>query len=375
MSDPIPVNLARIEQKTTQTEASKILARQVASQDSVKESMEEGFNPAAVEREQGRMGKFRPLTSRHKPPADSKKIEKVGAKAEEDLAQNFQKRNPELPPDKLTRLKQNIPENATPEEILEYVQEVFKDPTLADEAMEYLEHTSQGDLKEAVKEARAMFFEQKGREIIAGRNVDSVAKAFHKKGLGQDPTELRDLYRSIIGEPRDHNVLFSELSESYPFDQLKLVVAFLLKGMGYDLKSKGPSIPQAELMRLMTELRNLQSILWVYLFFKGRMKLVKSMFKRYQGDPKILKRMTFEWLAKIFIKIVEEKYPNAPGFLKATRKLGFDENTQIILFTQFRDAIRGLSPRIYRSVKHRQDLLLVILEILEELEEEEEEEE
>jgi len=45
---------------------------------------------------------------------------------------------------------------------------------------------------------------------------------------------------------------------------------------------------------------------------------------------------------------------------------------------QYRDAIRQLSPRLYKSFRHRQDLLLVILESLEELEEraaEDEEEE
>ena len=228
--------------------------------------------------------------------------------------------------------------------------------------------TTDSDLKEAVRRARTLLNERQGRQIIAGRNVDAVAKSYHQKGIGQNPTELRDLYRDITGNPREHNLLFSELSEKYPFDQLKLVVAFLLKGMAYDLKSKGPSIQQAELMRLLTETRNLQSILWVYLFFKARMGLLRNLFKKY--DLPFSEKLTFEFLAKEFIKLVEERYPSAMKLLKQAEKLGLmDETAKILVLMQYRDAIRGLSPRIYKSVRHRQDLLLVIIESLEELEE------
>ena len=144
--------------------------------------------------------------------------------------------------------------------------------------------------------------------------------------------------------------------------------------MAFDLKSKGPSIQQAELMRLMTETRNLQSILWVYMFFKGRMGLLKSLFG--QHELAMSEGLSFEQLAKQFIKLVEERYPSVMKLLKQAEKLGLlDDIEKIIVLMQYRDAIRGLSPRLYKSLRHRQDLLLVILETLEELEERQEEEE
>jgi type III secretion protein W len=374
MTDPIPVNLAAIEQRAGQKLAGQEEAQQVASQDRFIEDVERGFNPAAVERQQGRLGRFRTLESRRRPAESERKITEVAKKAEEDLANSYSRRNPELPADRLRTLRENLRQNQSAEEVLKQVNDTFNDPTLADEALEYLEKATEGVLKESVRRARELLNEQKGREIIAGRNVDAAAKAFHQKGIGQDPTELRNLYRDITGNPRDHNVLFSELSEQYPFDQLKLLVAFLLKGMAYDLKSKGPSIQQAELMRLMTETRNLQSILWVYLFFRGRMGLLRSLFEQY--GLSFSDKLTFELLAKEFIKLVEERYPSVMKLLKQAEKLGLlDDVGKIIILMQFRDAIRGLSPRLYKSLRHRQDLLLVILESLEELEEREESEE
>ncbi len=378
MTDPIPINLAAIEARATQKEATQITAFQDAAKSRFVEEIERGFNPGAVEREQARNSRFKTLESRKKnPTSESKRVEGVKAKSEEDLAQDYNRRNPELPPDRLRSLKESLKEGQSAEDILSDVSKEFPDATLADEALEYLEKETEGNLNASVQKARSLLNELKGREVIAGRNVDTVAKSYHKRGVGDSATELRELYRDITGNPRNHNTLFSELANRYPFNQLKLVVAFLLKGLAYDLKSKGPSIPQPELMRLMTETRNLQSILWVYLFFKSRMKMIASLYKSY--GLTFTHQLAFEALAKEFIRLVEERYPSVLKLLKQLEKFGpLDELEQIIVLMQYRDAIRQLSPRLYKSVKHRQDLLLVILESLEELEErviEEEDEE
>ena len=376
MSDPIQLNLAAIEQRAGQKLARQEIAEQVATQDRFIEDVERGFNPAAAERQQARLGRFRTLESRRKTTEQTEqKITAVDQKAEEDLAQQYQRRNPELPADRLRQLRENIGTAHTAEEVLREVSEAFDDATLADEALEYLEKQTTGTLQSNVRGARALLGELKGREIVAGRNVDAAAKAFNKKGLGHSPTELRNLYRDITGNPRDHNTLFSQLSEKYPFNQLKMVVAFLLKGMAYDLKSKGPSIQSPELMRLMSETRNLQSILWVYLFFKGRLGLMRSLYGQY-GLEYPEEGLSFEDLAKDFIGLVEERYPSAMKLLKQAERLGLVDDVQkIIVLMQYRDAIRGLSPRLYKSLRHRQDLLMVILETLEELEDRNTEEE
>ncbi|NGX61843.1 MAG: hypothetical protein K940chlam9_01332 [Chlamydiae bacterium] len=374
MTDPIPVNLAAIQQRAAQKDSRQLFAKQEASKSRFVEDVERGFNPEAAEREEGRHDKFRSLESRRKQVLQpEQKITEVEAKTEEDLAKNYNRRNPELPSDKLRDLRNTLKPGQTPEEILNRATEAFEDPTLVDEAMEYLEKSTEGETKENVRKARTLLNELKGREVIAGRNVDAVAKNFYQKGIGQSPTELRNLYRDITGNPRDHNTLFSELSKQYSFDSLKLLVAFLLKGMAYDLKSKGPSIQQAELMRLMTEIRNLQSILWVYLFFRSRMRLIKSQYSLYDLD--VPEELTFELLAKEFIRLVEERYPSVMKLLKQAKKFRLlDDLEKMIVFSQYRDAIRQLSPRLYQSMRHRQNLLLVILETLEELEERLEEE-
>ena len=158
MTDPIRVNLAAIEQRAAQKESRQLDAKQDAAKARFTEDVERGFNPDAVEREQSRREKFRTLETRKKQTeAVEQKITEVEARSEEDLAQNYNRRNPELPADRLRDLKNALRQNQTAEEVLKDVSDAFEDATLADEALEYLEKQTQGDLKQNVRKARELF--------------------------------------------------------------------------------------------------------------------------------------------------------------------------------------------------------------------------
>lgn len=374
MPDPLRVNLAGIQRQQAQKEAKEVTARQVASKARFTEEVEEGFNPAASRKEMERKNRFRSLDSRKKAnTAEAQAIKGVEARAEEDLAHSFERRNPELPADKLNTLKQLLNEDQTAEEILAEVLKMFSDPTLADEALDFLDRSTVEPLKSRVQKARKLLNETMGREVIAGRNIDTAAKAFAKKSA-KSATELRDLYREVTGDPKPHNALFSQMSAEYSFDELQGLVEFLLQGMAYDLKSKGPSIQSAELQILMNEVRNLQSIVWIYIFFRNRMGMLKKLYKQY-GLTFNERQIEFQKLAKEFVKIVEDRYPSVLKIVRQATKMGLvSDDEKVLILTQFRDAVRQLSPRLYHSARHKQDLLLAIMEALEELETDEEEE-
>ena len=133
-------NIGAIEQRAAQKLARQEEAQQVASQDRFIEDVERGFNPEASARQQARLGRFRTLETRRKPASESsRKIQEVAKKTEEDLANSYHRRNPELPPDRLRALRNSLRSNQSAEEILEDVSAAFEDVTLADEALEYLE--------------------------------------------------------------------------------------------------------------------------------------------------------------------------------------------------------------------------------------------
>jgi len=374
--DPAQAARAEIKQEAAQGQLGRLAAQRSGVVKTLSEELQEAFNPFQADRQT----QFKALKERRYDPSkraqemvEGTQVRKVASS--DETAEKFEQRNPELEKQKLLGLLKSIMGSEDPEEILSAASEAFDDPSLVDEALEFLEQTTEGRTQEAVKEARSRLAKEKGREVAAGRNMGAESREWAKKeGLGS-AGNLRDLYRDVTGNPRDHNQLFSELSDQYGYDELREVVDFLLHSLGSDLKSKGPSISRGELSRLTTEARVLQSILGVYRFFAERMDLLERLFLKH--DLKKPDKLTFEAMAKAFMSLVDERYPSISKLMRLGKQLGLSDEAlaQIILFEQFRDAIRQVSPRLYHSLKHRYDLLMTIIEALEELEEELEEEE
>ena len=244
----------------------------------------------------------------------------------------------------------------------------YPDHYLADEAFEFLTQTTDPNTKIGtnLRKAREILNDRFGREVKAGRNINNEAKEFAKQGLGTAGS-LRDLYRDITGNPREPITLFEELTESFTFDKMKAVLEFMLHSLGSDMKAKGPSIAPAELQRLFSEVRSMQAVLGVYRFFFQRMNLIQGQFAR--ENLSFPKQLTFDLLAKTLVKLLGERYPSPDKILKFSSLLGISEEVlaQVIIYTQFRDAMRGISPRLFKSDKHRQDLLMVLIETISEL--------
>ena len=227
-------------------------------------------------------------------------------------------------------------------------------------------------MRRLLEQAKVKLYQENEREIKAGRNMGVQARNFSAQGLGS-PTGLRDLYRNITANPRDANTLFQELSTKYPFSKMKVVIEFMLHSLGADIKAKGPSISREELTRMLNETRNMQAILGVYKYFFSRIRLIASSFER-QGLV-LPPRITFEALARLFMKFIQERYPSTDKALLLSQPLGIADEVlaQLIIYLQFRDAMRQVAPRLFRDDRHRQELLMCFIETLEELEEEQEE--
>ena len=300
--------------------------------------------------------------------ADKVEKKESGQELMNKKAQAFEKKNPELKAKTLILLRQQINEKMSKEEILKKMEDFYQDPALADEAFEFLEETSDGELLNTCKEARAEHQEKNGRDIAAGRNLGELAR--QTEGLGP-PTTLRALYKDITGNPREANTLFEELSDMYSYKDLQKVIKFLFHALGTDMKAKGPSIPKGQLHRLLSETRTLQAILGVYRYFKGRMALMEKLFAK--SGMKMPQKLSFELMSKQFMKLVAERYPSSDKILKQMDKYGVEKwlMGKIIVLSQMRDAIREVAMnQIFKSLQHRDELFNALIEALEDLEDE-----
>ncbi len=374
---PTHLDTTRTQQAAAQQAARGMAVEQEESQEGFQSWIDEGvFNPIIMSR------RFEALENKRKRSTKEEEAEKAERKDKvvlevqklEEVSEQYSRKNPELQTRSLLLLRARISQRDTKEEILRKVLEMYPDYSLADEALDFLLQTTEGNLAAEVRLAKEELNAQYGREVKAGRNIAEQAREFSKQGLGT-PTGLRNLYREVTGNPRDANTLFNELTAKFNYDKMKTVIDFLLHSMGSDLKSKGPSIDRGELYRLLSESRKLQSLLGVFRFFKSRMNLIMSAFER-QG-LQLPMRLTFEMLAKQFMKVIQERYPSADKILQLGIQLGLSEEilAQIIIYTQMRDGIRQVAPKLFRSDQHRQDTLNAFIDAIEDLDERLEEEE
>lgn len=365
-------------------ELNNMIARQDETQEDFKSWADQAlFNPITMRK------KFEKLDERMKRPAQKEEAQKgeetkdqpVGdTDVIEQIAEDYYQRNPELQKKTLMLLQQRVKNDDDADTILRKLEEFYTDKSLADEAVDFLIETAstREEVRNRLIQAKEQFNAAHGREIRAGRNISEQARAFSKQGLGS-PTALRDLYRNLVTAPRTPHQIFEELTAKFKFSDMKNIIDFILHSLGSDMKSKGPSISKAELQRLFGEARTMQAILGVFRFFFARMKLIKGQFDRY--DLAMPSRINFEVLARLLMKLLQERYPSPDKIIKLSFVLGISEEVaaQIIIFTQYRDALRHISPKLFKSERHRQDLLLTIIETLsdleDELEDEEEEEE
>jgi len=80
--------------------------------------------------------------------------------------------------------------------------------------------------------------------------------------------------------------------------------------------------------------------------------------------------LTAEKITHQFLLFISQRYPSSDRLQRIAEDLGIKESieAQIIVFSQFRDAIRQTSPRLYQSIEHRNEVLMGILDMLEQLE-------
>lgn len=358
-------------QEVQKEEILEAAAKQEENQEDMQTQLSEMVNPFAA-RFQTRQKDLKNRNTRIQKMLESgEKSQRLAPIAKlKNTADQFQQNNPELKAKVLLLLREYIKPGDSKEEILKKIQEFYQDVSLADEAMDFLLETTEGELHRTILEIKEEFNQAHSREIAAGRNMGVIAREAAEKGLGT-PTSLRDMYRDITGNPRDSNVLFDELAKRYPYTQMKKVVGFLLHSLGADMKAKGPSISHALLHRLITETRSLQAILGVYNFFKGRMNLMKSQFD--QNDLELPDQLTFEEMAKAFMSFVSDRYPSGEKAMQMAKRLGIEKwlIAKIIALSQMRDAIRQVSVnQVFKSIQHRDDSYAALIEALEDLEDE-----
>lgn len=326
------------------------------------------FNPMA------QSNRFKTLQERNQkqPVTKSSKDSSPEKKEEvEEIAKVFEAKNPELRAKSLATLHEQIALEEDDDSLIETIFASYPDDYLVDETLDFLiqSHKKNISLHNRLIRLKERWNKEHERTIFIGKNISQEAQAFSKEGLGS-PTSLRSLYKDVTEAPQEALDLFEELLSQFDFEKMKPVIAFVLHSLGSDLKSKGPSIDPKVLQVLFSQTRVMQAILGVFRFFFSNMDYLQGQCTR-QGLH-YPSNLSFEVLARHFVLMIREKYPSPEKILRLAISLGISEDLlmEIIIFTLYRDAMRQVAPRLFKNERHRQDLLMAILEAIELLDEE-----
>ncbi|WP_108624389.1 HrpJ domain-containing protein [Candidatus Similichlamydia epinepheli] len=307
---------------------------------------------------------------------EEKRVSETKESARERAAR-YQEDNEELDEQYLLALQGQIRGDDDEETILDKIKLYFQDWSLVDEVLDFLSEGADSALLKKFKNLKDTIQKKYGREILAGKNIGNEARFFSKHGLGS-PILLRKMYLDITANPRTAPDLFEDLSSRFAYPQLRKVIGFLLRSLGADLRSKGPSIARGELYRLLNETRIAQAILGVFRFFKAREKMVNRLFVQYGLDS--LPKMNFEIMSKTFMRFVSDRFPSPENTRHLIGQMGAHDSVPglIVLGMQVRDALREVDPyKLFgygtdpnAALLHKEELTKTILEVLEELENE-----
>lgn len=294
-----------------------------------------------------------------------------------------------LPSDIIAYIRQNLtvgqeePDVSQIDKTFEFLLEVLKskiDSTKTPEIRAEFER-----MHARILEAKNQHYEANRTNIDLARKLINVADALMENSERGAPETIAHV-RDIVNNPQDLSSKFKYYkSKGYSFKEMKQEIDSILTFVGS--KFKQTDILPGEMSRLMDETRTLQAILQIFRHFKRSMPLVYTQFTR--NSIPVGSQINYESLSTTFMKLVDERYPSAEKINQFASSLAdqglSDEHIRtimlIILLSIIRDAIREVAPnRVYRSLQHRDDLYLAIIEALEDLEDaleemEEEEEE
>ena len=207
----------------------------------------------------------------------------------------------------------------------------------------------EGDLRELVRQAKAQLSQAKGAEIRAGINLAEEINA--RATTPEEMQGLRDMYRGeVIGftKPQD---CFRSLLASRGAEGLKSAIEFLIAGCGIDLKSSAPSMDNAALGRILTDLGCVQVLQTV---MEALEKLGLRMGREF-GEKCLLNG---EQMTGRVMDFTEQAFVTSVGIGEFIGECGIKKLLARMDFArELTELFRKLSPRLFAREGDRQRLL------------------
>ncbi len=260
----------------------------------------------------------------------------------------------------------------TPEEMEEEAKAFFEDDAQSYYSLVYASDVFAAEGREEIarilKEAAASLEQENGEFIRAGKNISQSATAFVEAGLGTYE-ELRKFYHQQVYDFHDVCSTFIALYSKYSKDRFKESIDFLTTALSTDLESTKPSCDREVLESTINDFYQVRFLDGFHKELEAKFMHMMEMF--VLDDPcepidlteGVLRFVNLEWVN--------------PEELRGLKDLaGCEElESEIYLFTQLFQSLRGIPVKIFLDNQKREDLLATLQDVIDDSIREEEDNE
>jgi type III secretion protein W len=299
---------------------------------------------------------------------------KVGKEKRVDraaLAELYVQKAPNVKKDELLKFSEHVRKNRpdTVERMLSEAKAFFEDITDQYLALSFVkdlfEQEGEDQKLQATLQASAQhLMATRGPEIRAGLNVTEVALEFSEEGLGT-AQHLRDFYRDTVLKYEGIKETFDCITRNFGINDFTGAVHYLIRAVGNDLHSKGPSVSPPELKRLLDDLYHLESLGNLY---RDCADLIDKTNHEFQVSVTV---SPHDLLNKI-LALKEEKWLTETQVLKLIEDAGIgDLEAKIYFLRGLKELLRLMPLKLFADDESRMNLVAKMQQALDTLIEQE----
>lgn len=215
-------------------------------------------------------------------------------------------------------------------------------------------------LKDGLAEVLAGLERDHGPEIRAGLNVADAARTGVTQGLGE-AQGLRDLYRDTVLDYKGALAAYEAILEKYGPKDFMRAVHFLIKALGQDMASTGPSTSAEQLKLINDDLFQLEALNHLHEGSRNVLDRMRTVYNAPQApeDPKLL--------MKPLLQMKDERWIASTGFESLATSLRFTNTGERIHFLrEVKDLARQLPLKLYENPETRPGFLQAAQDALDE---------
>ncbi len=279
-----------------------------------------------------------------------RKVKSKGNKDPLKYAEFYLKKLPDIgKPEKFQEFVDHLKKkaNLTAEQLSKEVEKFSKDVSHQYVALSFARDLLEGksgfeNLKSKIDDLIDDLYETNGPEIRAGLNVTETATEFSRDDLF-DVQALRDFYRDTVLQYEGITETFKSIVEKYGGEKFDETLDFLLRAIGSDLHSQGPSTSTAELKKIVDDLYQVEVLGTIHKNCEKVLDKLETVFNISAGE-------TSTRLTEKVLNLREKHHVQQEDFIELVNRVGIvDQKARVYFMRELKNIISLIPLKVYEN--------------------------